>query len=309
MTPTDGFVGVTGASGQLGMLAAQALMNRIAPKTVVLLSRTPERLTAFRENGAQVRPCDLDDADELPRAFAGLSTLLVISTDALGRRVAQHAAAIEAARRAGVKRIVYTSFLGAEPGNPALVARDHGATERLLRGSGLEWTILRNAQYAEAILDVIMPNALALGEWRSSGGGGRIAPVARQDCAECAAAALLRPDLAGCTLNIVGSHLLTYRDMAAMMAAMAGKPVRFMPVDDGGLYAVFDAIGAPRSPADIAPGGFPWCSDDMVSFEASLREGWFDVQSGDAQMLMGRPPQAFADLLKDSLRARKETAA
>lgn len=309
MTPTDGFVGVAGASGQLGMLAAQALMNRIPPMQVVLLSRTPEKLSAFAQSGAQIRQCDLDHAGQLPRAFAGTSTLLLISTDAIGRRVAQHKAAIDAARTAGVRRIVYTSFLGAEADNPALVARDHCATEALLRDSGLEWTILRHAQYAEAVLDVIMPNALALGEWRSSGGGGRIAPVARQDCAECAAAALLRGDVAGRIFNIAGPDLLTYRDMAAMMAAASGKQIRYVPVDDNGLYAMFDALGAARAPQDGAPGGFPWCSDDMVSFEAALREGWFDVPSGDARDLLGRAPRAFAHLLGERLKARKETAA
>lgn len=308
MTPTDGFVGVTGASGQLGMLAAQALMNRVAPAKTVLLSRTPEKLSAFVQCGAQIRRCDLDDKADLPRAFAGISTLLLISSDSLGRRVAQHEAAIRAAHEAGVKRIVYTSFLGAEPGNPALVARDHCATEKMLRGSGVDWTILRNAQYAEAVLDVIIPNALAAGEWQSASGEGRIAPILRADCAEAAAAALLRPDVAGRTLNIVGAEALRYREIAAMIAAASGQPLRFYPVSEDGLYAMFDAIGAPRAPSDVAPGGFPWCSDDMVSFEGALRDGWFDVTSRDAEDLLGRPPRAFADLLNDRFPAWKESA-
>ena len=308
MTPTDGFVGVTGASGQLGMLAAQALMNRVAPVKTVLLSRTPERLRAFAQCGGQIRRCDLDDKADLLRAFAGISGLLLISSDSLGRRVAQHEAAIRAASEAGVKRIVYTSFLGSEPANPALVARDHCATEEMLRGSGVDWTILRNAQYAEAVLDVIMPNALASGEWRSASGEGRIAPISRADCAEVAAAALLRPDVAGRTLNIVGAEALRYREIAAMIAAASGQPLRFIPVSEGGLYAMFDAIGAPRAPSDVVPGGFPWCSDDMVSFEAALREGWFDVTSRDAEDLLGRPPRAFDDLLNDRFPAWKESA-
>lgn len=307
MTPTDGFVAMTGASGQLGMLAARALMNRIAPSRIVLLSRAPESLGVFAARGVQVRACDFDNATSLPAAFANVSALLLISTDAIGRRVAQHASAIHAAREAGVDRIVYTSFLGAEPGNPALVAHDHCATEQLMRDSGLHWTVLRNAQYAEAILDVIMPNALAAGEWRSASGEGRIAPISRADCAEAAAAALLRPDLAGRMLNIVGPHLLTYREMAAMMAAASRKPVRFTPVSEDELYAMFDALGAPRSPADVAPGGFPWCSDDMVSFEAALRDAWFEVLSHDAQDLLGRPPRAFSDLLDDRFPVLKDS--
>lgn len=309
MTPTDEFIGIAGASGQLGMLAAAELMRRIPPSRVALLSRTPERLADFAARGVQVRACDFDSVDALPKALEGISSLLLISTGDLGRRVQQHEAAIAAARAAGVKRILYTSFLGAEPDNPALVARDHCATERALRESGLDWTILRHAQYADAILDVIVPNALASGTWISSSGDGRIAPVARSDCAACAAAALLRPDAAGKTYNITGPDLLTYRDMAAMAAAQSGRSIRFTPVDDTGLYGMFDALGAPRSPRDVVAGGFPWCSDDMVSFEAALREGWFAVQSGDAGSLMGRPPRAFADLLNNSLRARKETAA
>lgn len=308
MTPTDGFVGVAGASGQLGMLAAKALMNRVAPERFVLLSRTPETLSAFTQRGAKVRLCDFDDAAALLPAFAGVSTLLLISSNALGRRVAQHEAAIRAAHEAGVKRIVYTSFLGAEPGNPALVARDHYATENLLRESGLQWTILRNAQYAEAVLDVIMPNALAASEWRSASGEGRIAPISRADCAEAAAAALLRLDLMNRTLNITGPQTLRYREITAMMAAASGRPLQFTAVDDEGLYAMFDALGAPRAPADVAPGSFPWCSDDMVSFEAALRDGWFDVSSQDAHDLLGRPPRAFDDLLRDRFPAWKESA-
>jgi NAD(P)H dehydrogenase (quinone) len=210
MTSTDGFVGVIGASGQLGMLAADKLMQRVPPEKLALLSRAPAKLEAFTQAGAQVRFCDLDCAADLPVALCGVVTLLLISTNALGRRVTQHAAAIEASRQAGVKRIVYTSFLGADLGNPALVARDHCATESLLRASGLEWTILRNAQYSDAILDVIMPNALVSGEWLSSSGEGRIAPVAREDCAECAVAALLREDAAGRIFSITGPDLLRY---------------------------------------------------------------------------------------------------
>ena len=134
------------------------------------------------------------------------------------------------------------------------------------------------------------------------------APVSRTDCAAAAAAALLRPDLAGRTLNIVGPHLLTYRDMAAMIAVAAGRTVRFTPVSEDGLYAMFDALGAPRAPQDVRRGGFPWCSDDMVSFEAALREGWFAVRSEHAQDLLGRPPRAFVDLLRDRFPRLKEPA-
>ncbi len=301
--------GVTGAAGQFGLLAAEALLHLVEPERIVLISRTPENLSRFAALGVQMRFGDFDRADTLPQAFDGISSLLLISTSALGRRVVQHEGAIRAARAAGVRRIAYTSFLAADSGNPALVGRDHQATETILRGSGLQWTILRNAQYADAILDVILPGALAVGEWRSSSGEGRIAVISRAECAACAAAALVRPDAEDKIHAITGPELLRFQDMAAMASEAYSAPLRYVQVDDAGLYAMFDALGAPRAPSDVTPGGFPWCSDDMVSFEAALRDGWFEILSDDACDLLGRPPRGFADLLKDRIRANTENAA
>lgn len=300
MTQIEQTIGITGAAGQFGRLAADALLQIVPPARTALISRTPATLDRFAAQGAHVRFGDFDQPESLACAFEGIGALLVISTGALGRRTDQHAAAIEAARKAGVKRVVYTSFIAADAGNPALIARDHAATEAMLRAAGPDWTILRNAQYADAILDVILPQAFAAGTWRSASGEGRIAVISRAECAECAAAALLRDDLAGAVCAITGPELLRYRDMAMLAAAAFRKPLEYAPVDDAGLYAMFDALGVPRAPEELdANEAAPWCSDDMVSFEAALRTGRLEILSGAAADLLGRPPRRFQTLLQD----------
>src|SRR5690242_19585676 len=120
---------VTGASGQFGRAAAEALMQRKDPAELILVTRNPDRLAEFARRGAQVRQGDFDDPAALANAFEGGRSMLLISTARVGGRIAQHRAAIEAARAAGVEHIAYTSSTGISPDNPAIVVRDHMATE------------------------------------------------------------------------------------------------------------------------------------------------------------------------------------
>jgi hypothetical protein len=141
---TDKIV-VSGASGGLAGEALQELIGRGVPLTdLILVTRTPEKLSSFATNGSEVREGDFSKPETLDSAFAGGKKLLLISTNG-GDRVAQHTAAIEAARRAGIRHIVYTSFINATAENPAVVARDHRLTEEALRKSGLGYTILRGS--------------------------------------------------------------------------------------------------------------------------------------------------------------------
>src|SRR5919108_6675627 len=124
---------VTGASGQLGRLVAETLMERIAAEQLILVSRNPEALSQFRARGAEVRYGDFDDLNSLPAAFAGGRRLLLISTDAIGRRALQHRAALDAAAAAGVERVVFTSHVNPVAGNPTgAVATEAGETEAML---------------------------------------------------------------------------------------------------------------------------------------------------------------------------------
>lgn len=291
---------ITGASGQFGRLTADGLLRHVAPSDLILVTRHPDSLADYRQLGCDVRFGDYDAPGSLAEALRGGRRMLLVSGTRVGRRVAQHGAAIDAAVAAGVTRIVYTSFIGAgDPQNLSEAVADHRGTEALLRTAGVAWTFLRNAQYADAVTDVMAPMVLAAGAMLSVAGDGRMGFVWRADCAACAVAALLGDEHAGRAYDVTGPDLVSYREVAAMIERHAGQPVRFEQTDEAGLYAMFDALGIPRAPVDgLVVEGNPWNSDDMVSFEAAVRDGRFAVRSDDVERLTGRAPRSLAALFE-----------
>jgi NAD(P)H dehydrogenase (quinone) len=289
---------VTGATGQYGRAATAKLLERVAPSDLILVTRTPEKLADLAARGASVRRGDFDHPEGLAAAFEGGERMLLISTSRVGSRVGQHGNAITAAARAGVRQIAYTSFIGVHPGNPALVAREHRATEDLLRASAVPWTAVRDSQYSDAAADAIAPMVLASGRWIASAQEGRIAMVSRDDCVACAAAVLTTPGHENRAYEITGPELHSYREICAMVAEISGRALEYVPATDEDMFAMFDAIGVPREASDeptAAP--MPWSSNDMVSFERAIREGHFAIRTDHVQQLIGRPPVRLWDVL------------
>jgi len=297
---------VTGASGQFGRGAVQALLERVPASELILTTRRSEGLAERAAQGAQVRYADFDDAQTLATAFAGGDSMLLISTARVGGRVEQHRRAIEAAAAGGVRHIVYTSSAGLDPKSPAIVIADHLETEALVKASGMAWTILRDSQYAEAIAGAIAPRALAAGRWIACAGEGRIAFVSREDCVACAAVVLTTQGHEGKTYELIGPQLMTYRQAAALVAQVGGRPIDYVEVDDEGMMAFWDSAGVPRRAVDdLVVDGVPWSSDDMVSYERAIREGYFDILTDHVRTLTGQPPRSLRDVLiahKDPLR-------
>jgi NAD(P)H dehydrogenase (quinone) len=220
--------------------------------------------------------------------------MLMISTNRVGKRMPQHTNAVNAAVQAGVQHIVYTSFVGATPDNPSLAVRDHRGTEALLRESGVAWTMLRNSHYQDAIVLAIAPLVLKTGRWAASAADGKVAYVSRQNCIDCAVAVLTHEGHRNMVYNITGPELLSFRQAAAILSEVAGKHIEYMVVGDADMYAYFDSLGIPREAVDDhVVEGVAWCSDDMVSFERTIREGKFAVLSDDVRKLTGRSPQSL----------------
>jgi len=304
---------ITGASGPFGRRAAELLMARVDPRELVLVTRRPETLADLAARGAQVRHADFNEPATLTTAFAGVQKMLLISTDSVGgKRLVQHRTAIDAARAAGVQHVAYTSFVGAVPENPAVSTTEHVATEAMLVGSGMAWTMLRDSQYSEAMAQFAAPAALATGEWLASAGEGRIALVSRDDCIAAAVAVMAGAGHENKIYNITGPEALSYRDCAALAADIGGRPVNYRVCSDDEKLAFWDALGVPRRIQGTEPvtGPIPWPSEEMVSFERAIREGHFDVCSGDVEYLTGHQPkslrqvyEAHADTLRSALTA------
>lgn len=288
---------VTGASGNFGRSAAERFLAVLPPSELILTTRNPDSLADFAARGVTVRQADFDSpVDELAEAFRGADKMLLISALAVGKRVAQHGRAIEAAVKAGVTHIAYTSFIGS-PDSDALVATEHTATEKMMADSGAAYTYLRNNQYAEAVSDVIAPMIIANGVWRGSAAEGKVGFVSREDCAAAAVAVLTTPGHENKAYDICGPDAMTCAEAGTLIGSLVGKEIGYVTITDDELYAQFDAIGAPRAFDPDSDWDAPWCSDDMVSFERAIREGYLAKAPGDVEMLTGQKPRSLRDVI------------
>lgn len=276
---------VTGASGQLGRAVVRHLLDtlQVSPTRIIATSRKPETLADLAAQGVTVRAADFDRPDTLATAFRGADRVLLVSTDALlepGKRLVQHRAAVQAAADAGVKHVVYTSLPSPATSHVSF-APDHLGTEQALAASGLAWTALRNAWYAEN-LAYTLPSALASGQWVTAAGEGGIAYIARDDLALAAATALASAHADNRVYTLTGTQALTARDIAEKVAAATGKPLSVVGV-------------TPEQLADGLRGhGFPpVLADVFTSFDVATAAGDLGDVTDDFATLTGRAPSTF----------------
>jgi NAD(P)H dehydrogenase (quinone) len=240
----------------------------------------------LRARGAHVRYGDFDDPTSLRDAFAGGRRMLLISTDAVGRRVRQHRAAIDAAASAGVGHVVFTSIVNPVAANPiGPNAWEQGRTETMLHRSGLAWTVLRFGSFAELVLPAAA-TAVKNGRFVTNNGNGRLVPISRRDCAEAAAVTLTTDGHAGKTYDITGPEALSPSDLVELYADLSGQPVKVLRLSDAMLTRVLVGIGTPMP---IAWG--------ITAFGRAVRQGYFDVVDPTFERLTGRPPVALRDVL------------
>lgn len=293
---------ITGASGNYGRGVTDRLIAQGRAEDLILITRKPEKLADRAAQGCTVRYGDFDKPETLAEAVQGAERMLLISGTRVGARVVQHKAAIDAAAAAGVAHLVYTSFIGIDdPANPAEVRHDHIETEALMKASGCAWTMLRDAHYADAMILMAGPGVMQSGKWFSNAGEGREAMVWRDDCIESAVAVLTGEGHQGQVYNITGPELQTFREVAAMMAEVTGRPVEYVSLDDEGQYAMFDSMGIPRRPVDDSEvNGIPWNSDDMVTFGRAIREGFLELCTDDVERLTGRKARSVRQMIEDN---------
>ena len=282
---------VTGAAGQLGQRVIHHLLESegISPARVVAATRNPEKLADLAAKGIEVRKADFDDAASLPAAFAGVDRLLIISTDALatpGQRLTQHKAAVDAAKQAGVKHILYTSMPNPDK-SLVTFAPDHLGSENAVRASGVGYTILRNAWYLDNYL-LSLPHNLDVGKWYTSTGQGHIACIAREDCARAIAAALASNSSESAIYTLTGSMANTTEEVAAIATDIAGRPLDVVQVTDEQLAQGMTGAGLPSFVVEM-----------LVSADANIRAGNFNLVTGDFTKLTGTEPQSLRDFLAD----------
>jgi NAD(P)H dehydrogenase (quinone) len=267
---------VTGATGHLGKLVVEGLLEKLPADRIVAAVRSPEKAAALAERGVEVRRADYADAESLVTAFKGADKVLLVSSSEVGRRVAQHQAVIEAAEQAGVGHLVYTSAPQATT-SALVLAPEHKATEELIQASGLTATILRNNWYHENYTDTIK-QAVATGSFAGSAGDGRVASAARADYAAAAVAVLTGEGHEGKIYELAGDTAWSNADLAAELSRATGREITYVDLPSDEHAKLLTQAGLPEPVVGL-----------LVALDSNTKDGLLAETTPDLRTLIGRP--------------------
>ncbi|MBT1631412.1 SDR family oxidoreductase [Curtobacterium flaccumfaciens] len=272
-------IAITGATGNVGGAVSAALAADAVPFRMLVrdASRAPEL------PGTEVAVATFADVDASRAALQGVEVLLMVSAAEAQDRLDQHRAFVAAAADAGVRHVVYTSFLGAAPDATFTLGRDHWATEQAIRESGMAFTFLRDSFYLDFVEDLVGEDGVI----RGPAGNGAMAAVARADVARVATAVLHDPEAhRDQTYELTGPEAITLAQAATIVSEVRGRTVSYHPETLDEAYA---------SRARWNPE--PWQADAWVSTYTAIAEGALAHVSGDVERITGRPPMSLREVL------------
>ena len=281
---------VTGATGQLGRAIVERLLERMPAEKVGVSVRDPAKASELSRRGVRVRQGNFDDPVSLHHAFEGVSQLLIVSANSTGEQALhQHRTAIEAARDAGARRILYTSHMGAHPASPFSPMPDHAASEDMLQASGVAFTSLRNGFYADSGL-MLMGQALETGRLVAPEDG-PVSWTTHADLAEATAIILANEGrFEGITPPLTSSAALDLTDLAGIASELTGRPIERVVVPDDAYRTSLVSHGVPAAAADM-----------LVGLFAASRQGEFAAVDPTLANLLGRPPISMREVLKKKI--------
>lgn len=267
---------VTGATGKLGTKVVETLLKTIPVEQLAVSVRNQEKAEGLRARGVEVRQGDFDRPETLDSSFSGIDRLLIISADGDNEtRIRQHSDAVDAAERAGVKFIAYTSIANAKESKNCL-ALTHKATEEAILKTGIPYSFLRNNWYLENEISSIQ-GVLAGAPWVTSAGNGKVGWALQQEYAEVAATVLSGNGHEN-TIYELSGKLLTQEEIASSLGSVLGKEVPVQQVDDDTYADIMKGAGLPD-----------FLTSMLVDIQKDIRENTLEVESNDFEKLLGRP--------------------
>ncbi|MCS3604374.1 NAD(P)H dehydrogenase (quinone) [Buttiauxella sp. BIGb0471] len=281
-------IAITGASGQLGQLVVEELLNTVAANQLVAIVRNPAKIQSLADRGVQVRAASYEDKAALVQALTGVEKLLLISSSEVGQRAVQHRNVIDAAKEAGVKLVAYTSLLHADS-SPLGLANEHIATEAMLKQSGIPFVLLRNGWYTENYLASVPP-ALQHGVFIGSTGEGKIASATRADYAAAAAKVMTLNNQAGKVYELAGDHGWTLAELTAELTKQSGKTVVYQNLPEGDFKAALLGAGLPEGLAAM-----------LANSDIGASKGGLFDDSHQLSALIGRPTIPLAESIRAAL--------
>jgi len=278
-------IAVTGSSGHLGGLIVDALRAKAPSSEIIAIARSPEKVTDLR---VAVRHGDYDDPPSVAAALLGVRDLVLVSSNDFGRRAEQHRTVIDAAKAAGVRRIVYTSLLHADR-TPLSLAPEHLETERALIASGLAFTILRNGWYLENYAGAVN-GALATGTLAGSAGHGRVSAASRADYAAAVVAVLTGLGHDGQTYELAGDSSFELSDLAAELIRQTGRKIAYRDLPEPEYAAALVKEGLPEGIAQA-----------IAHWDIGIATGALFDESGQLGRLIGRRTTTLREFVSATL--------
>jgi len=285
-------IAITGATGKLGRLVIESLLNKTEASNLVALVRNPQAADDLKALGLQVRQADYDKPETFTTALEGVTKLLLISGSEVGKRAPQHQTVIDAAKAAKLELFVYTSLLHADTSN-MMLADEHKVTEAAIKATELPAVILRNGWYTENYVESV-GGVLHAGAVAGAAKDGVMNTAARKDYAEAAAVVLTaaQPEI-GRVYELAGDEGFTLAQYAAEIAKQTGKPINYAPMSQTEFNDMLVGVGLPEGLAAM-----------LADSEANAAEGSLADNSGDLSALIGRPTTPLAETLAAALNAQ-----
>ena len=278
---------ITGATGKLGQHVIASLLKSVPASSIIAAVRNPAKAQDLAVKGVQVRQADYNDGASLDAAFKGATKILLISSSEVGQRAQQHQNVVDAAKRAGVSLLAYTSVLRADT-SPLGLAAEHVITEAAIRASGLPYSFLRNGWYLENHTEHLAP-VLEQGVVLGAAQNGRFSSAARLDYA-AAAAAVLVADQPQAIYELAGDHGFTLAEYAAEVARQSGKAIVYKDMPQADFKAALVSVGVPEGFADL-----------LADSDAGAAKGGLEDNGRQLSALIGRPTTSLLEAVKAAL--------
>ena len=281
-------IAITGATGQLGNLVIEQLLQLTAAQNIVALVRKIDKAEHFKVQGIEPREFDYDHPETLVPALSGIDKLLLISANEIGRRTPQHQAVIDAAKVAGVPYLAYTSLLRADT-SPLGLAQEHRETEKLIQDSGITYTFLRNNWYSENYLAGVA-HTIEIGTLFGAAQDGRISSASRIDYAEAAAKVLTSTGHENKTYELAGSESFSLSDLATFIGQAVNKDI------------IYQNLSAEEYTQGLTQAGLPaGLVDVIVDADIQTIQGAMYSASKDLEQLIGHKTTSIQDAIKAAL--------
>ena len=281
-------IAITGATGQLGNLVIEQLLQLTAAQNIVALVRNVDKAKHFKTQGIELREFDYDRPETLVPALSGIDKLLLISANEIGRRTPQHQAVIDAAKVAGVPCLAYTSLLRADT-SPLGLAQEHRETEKLIQDSGITYTFLRNNWYSENYLAGVA-HTIEIGTLFGAAQDGRISSASRIDYAEAAAKVLNSTCHENKTYELAGSESFSLSDLATLIGQVTSKDI------------IYQNLSAEEYTQGLIQADLPTgLVEVIVDADIQSIQGAMYSDSKDLDQLIGHKTTSIQDAIKASL--------